>query len=312
MKRNLYILIWIGIIIGLLGCANDETQDTTDESSEKTVEDDMGHEVTIPDSPERIIAPYLEDELLTLDMKPIVQWSVHDGSSIQAYLQEELDDVPTIPHDLPFEVVTGYNPDLIVLNSASLAESGKYENYSKIAPTFVVDSDSYDNWRERLKRVAELFGKEKEAEKKLSQYGQLIGDTKSQLHKHIGGESVAAIWVFQDEFFMVHQGKSSGQVLYQDLGLAVPEVVKDISESGEGDWLPVSLERLAELKADHLFIITDQIGDGKEAIQEEVFSNIPAVKKGNLYEYTREDSWLYSGYLANTQIIQDVSESLVE
>src|SRR5699024_10116868 len=98
----------------------------------------------------------------------------------------------------------------------------------------------------------------------------------------------------------------------QDLGLAVPEVVKDISESGEGDWLPVSLERLAELKADHLFLITDQIGDGKEALQEEVFSNIPAVKKGNLYEYTREDSWLYSGYLANTQIVKDVSKSLVE
>ena len=52
--------------------------------------------MTIPANPQRIIASYLEDHLVTLGVKPAAQWSARDGSSVQDYLQGTLNGVPTM------------------------------------------------------------------------------------------------------------------------------------------------------------------------------------------------------------------------
>ena len=68
-----------------------------EESDESfTLTDGMGHEVTVPANPQRIIASYLEDPLVALGFTPVAQWTVGEGS-IQHYLQDYLQDVPTIP-----------------------------------------------------------------------------------------------------------------------------------------------------------------------------------------------------------------------
>lgn len=309
------LLIWFGIIMLLLaGCSNTGQDGTTssegEESASKMLEDDAGHEVEIPEAPEKIIAPYLEDDLLTIGKKPVAQWSVHDGASIQDYLQDELQDVPLIPHDLPFEVTTSYDPDVIILSSASLAEGEKYDTYAKIAPTFVIESENYDNWRDRLLRVAEVFSEEEAAKEKLAEYDQFAEEKKEEIKQAIVDESVVALWWFDNTFYVVHKEKSSGEVLYQDLELNAPNLVNEMDQSE--NWAPVSLELLAEMDADHIFLITSEAGEAEQAFSEEVFQNIPAVKNGNVYEYTMKDSWLYSGYIANKQMIEDVYESLVQ
>ena len=48
---------------------------------------------------------------------------------------------------------------------------------------------------------------------------------------------------------MVSDNRSSGTVLYQDLGLQVPKLVEEISKNATADWNQVSLE-LAELDAE--------------------------------------------------------------
>src|SRR5699024_3706030 len=151
----------------------------------------------IPASPERIIAPYLEDDLLTIDVMPIAQWSLNEGDSIQDYLQNDLKDVPLIPFDLPFEVVTEYEPHLIVLNSAGLAEGDKYNNYSKIGPTFVIETEKHEDWRERLEKVAEIFGKEDIAKAKLTAYDEYAEEKKELIKNKVGNESVIALWKSQ-------------------------------------------------------------------------------------------------------------------
>ena len=99
--------------------------------------------------------------------------------------------------------------------------------------------------------------------------------------------------------------------MYGDLGLTVPDVVKEISASATGNWSSISLEKLAELDADHLFFINSD-GEGAEVLQDPLWANIPAVKNGNIYEYGKDTSWLYTGTIANSQIIDNVLESLVK
>ncbi|WP_213810668.1 hypothetical protein [Jeotgalicoccus sp. WY2] len=102
----------------------------------------------------------------------------------------------------------------------------------------------------------------------------------------------------------------AGEVLYNDLGLSVPPLVEELSTDNETPWIEASLESLAEMKADHIFFIGNAEGDSETAFSDDVFKNIPAVENGNVYEYTQADSWLYSGYIANSLIVEDVEEAL--
>ncbi|GAB6926720.1 iron-hydroxamate ABC transporter substrate-binding protein [Paenibacillus sp. JCM 10914] len=282
----------------------------TEAKTERTLTDAMGHEVKIPAEPKRVIASYLEDNLVALGITPVAQWSVK-GGNVQDYLQEALKDVPIVEHDLPFEAVASFQPDLLIMDSASMVEGNKYSQYDKIAPTYVIGNEVNNDWREELKQIGEIFGMEEQAQAALDQYELKATDANEQIQAAIGGESAAAIWLVGGKLFVVSETLSSGAVMYGDLGLTVPSVVKEISASATGNWSSISLEKLAELDADHLFFINSD-GDGAEVLQDPLWANIPAVKNGNIYEYGKETSWLYTGTIANSQIIDDVLESLVK
>lgn len=290
-----------------------ETEETgSSESGERTVTDAMGHEVTVPEEPKRVIASYLEDYLVALDIKPVAQWSVSDGASVQGYLQDSLKDVPTLPHDLPLETVASFEPDLLLIDSAGMVEGNKYEQYSKIAPTYVVGEAENNDWREELKRVGEVFGKEEEAAQVLEEYEKKVEETKGQVQESIGDESVAAIWLVGNTFYVVNDQLSAGDVLYNDLGITKPNVVKEIADNSSQNWSEISLEKLAQLDADHIFLINSD-GEGAEKLQDDIWQNIPAVKNGNIYEYTADKtSWLYTGPVANTMMLEDIKEKLVK
>lgn len=310
MKKLLGLMLGMSLIAA--GCSN-EAEDTANntDTEEVVVTDDAGHEVSVPENPERIIGTYLEDDLLTLEETPVVQWTVGE-ESIQEYLQPEgLEGVPLMPFDLPFEAVTLEEPDLLLLSSSDLTDGDKYDSYSKIAPTFVVESGSYDDWRDRLTRVSEVFGKEDLAEEKINEYNSVVENTAADLEEEVGDESAVAIWWTGDSYFISNQDKSSGEVLYNDLGLTAPLLVEELSADNETPWIEASLESLAELEADHIFFIGTDEGDSEAAFSDDVFSNIPAIENGNVYEYTKADSWLYSGYIANSLIVEDVEEALV-
>lgn len=314
------------LVLALTACGEEEaatdssnTNDTEEsksadsaESGTRTLTDAMGNEVEIPENPERVLASYLEDYLVALDITPVAQWSVNDSASIQEYLQEDLEGVPTIPFDLPFEAVQEVQPDLIIMDSASMVEGGKYEQYNKIAPTYVIGTEVNNDWREELRLIGEIFGKEEQAEEVLADYEMKAEEAKAEIEKAVGNPSAAAIWLVGGNFFLVSETLSSGTVLYDDLGMKVPEVVKEISASGESNWNAISLEKLVELDAEHLFLINSDSASGSSALSDALWESIPAVKAGNVYEFSPEESWLYTGAIANSQIIDNVKESLVK
>lgn len=301
----------------LVGCQDNVSEDDVKETNDHTVDehvltDAMGNEVTIPANPDRVIASYLEDYLLALGITPVAQWAIHDGASIQDYLQEDLKDVPTIPYDLPFEVVTSFSPDLLIMSSADMVEGEKYEQYSKIAPTYVLDLENNSDWREKLLKIGEVFDKKDEAEKVLVTYDEKATESKQLLKDSMENQSVAAIWLVNNTFFIVSDKVSSGVVLYDDLGLEKPNVVKEISTTATDNWSEISLEKLAELDADHLFLVNSDKGNGAKMLEDPIWKDIPAVKKGQIYEYEADSAWLYSGPIANRQIIDDVMTSLIK
>jgi iron complex transport system substrate-binding protein len=278
--------------------------------SEKTLVDGVGNEVTIPAQPQRIIAAYLEDHLVALGVKPVAQWSVANG--IQDYLKDGLTDVPNIPYDLPFEAVTSFDPDLIIMGSGAIVEGDKYAQYSQIAPTYTIGDEINSDWRKALLKIGEVLNKSEEAQKAIDDYELKATDAKTKLQTAAPSQSAAAVWLVQKTFYIGSDKLSSGAVLYQDLGMTVPKIVTDISKDSVSTWNPISLEQLAQLDADHLFLINSDTATGSEALKDPVWQGIPAVKNGKIYEYSNTTSWLYTGSIANTQMIDDVLESIVK
>lgn len=101
--------------------------------------------------------------------------------------------------------------------------------------------------------------------------------------------------------------------MYEDLGLEVPPVVEEISASGTASWNAVSLEKLVELDADYLFLINSDNTENPNAVSDALWNTIPeAVKEGNVFSFSAETAWLYTGPIANSQIVDDIVTSLTK
>jgi iron complex transport system substrate-binding protein len=308
-NRTTKRLFWLSCaLFGLTLSACSATSTTTESSSQPTtMEDAAGHEVAIPTNPKRIIGSYLEDYLVSLDVTPVAQWKVKTNND-QGYLQDKLKDIPKINYDLPYEDVLSFEPDLLLIDNNALVEGDKYEQYSKIAPTYVVTNGDDVTWRDRLEDIAKVLGKEEQAKTVEQDYDDLVASTKEEYADKINGKSVAVLWVTNNSAFMVSENRSSGQLLYNELGFTVPSLVSEISKTATADWSAVSLEKLAELDADYLILVNSD--QGADFFNEQVWQNLKAVTNGNLWEFGPETSWLFNGPIAYTKMIEDVQNKL--
>lgn len=277
---------------------------TSEVKSSLTVTDELGHEVTIPADPKRIYAPYLEDSLLKLGIKPIAQWG--SGTWVQEYLQEDLKDVPKLDFTggVPPspEALLSYTPDFIVLHTANYAQNGVYENYSKIAPTYVFKNASGDV-EKSLTTLGGLLGKTAEADAAVQAYHQKVTDAKEKIAKVAEGKKIAIIRFNAKEGINLMGGNYlCGYVVHQVLGFGKNKLVE--TENGAS----LSMEVLPDLDADYIFMINPS-GLGTELMktttESPIWQSVPAVKAGHAYEVDNK-YWLGSGLTAYEKIIDDV------
>lgn len=293
-------------LFSLAACGQSSASNDTNKDV-RTLTDAQDHKVEIPQKPKRIIASYLEDYLVALDEKPVAQWTVGEGK-IQHYLQDELKGVPTINYDLPYEDVLKFEPDLLLIGSNGTLEGGKYKEYEKIAPTYVVKNGENVTWRDQLEDIGKVFGKEDQAKKVEKDYDQLVDQTKKEYKDKIDGKSAVVLWVTNNSAFMVADNRSSGQLLYHELGFEVPQLTKDISKKATADFSQVSLESLSQLDADYIFLVNSDTGAAM--FKDPLWSNIPAVKNNHLFEFDNQSSWLYNGPIAYTKMVENIRDVL--
>lgn len=186
--------------------------------------------------PKRVVGIYTEDFLLALGVKPVTQTVI--GNFSLKYLLPEIGNLPKLDTSaISFEAALQAEPDLFVLGFANYGAEGRYEKFSKIAPTYVLPADAPNNWRDTLRTIGELVGKPEEADKVLKQYSEKVAAAKKTLETSVGRETVALVRIRSNKEIRLYGGPQgySGSVLYQDLGLEPPAIVKKLSwgESGE-------------------------------------------------------------------------------
>ncbi|MBU5351822.1 helix-turn-helix domain-containing protein [Paenibacillus barcinonensis] len=259
----------------------------------------------------RVVAPYLEDFLVTLGMQPIAQYR-HEKWGKQEYLG--LNHIPTFDENSGnFDELSHYKPDLILL--VDRYEQQQYSQCRRITNTCILREQT-TNWRTLLRTVADYFGRMELADDAIANYALKARNASHRLNKLMKDETVAFLRISADQII---QYTEEGQgfvstVLYGDVGLRSHSAVGITSKSNRPGMFTLSVEELSALTADHLFITFDKWHsqeEGKERalLEQPEWRELPAVRNNRVYEVDFL-TWMNNGVISHSKKIDDILRSL--
>ncbi|EAZ86735.1 ferrichrome ABC transporter ferrichrome-binding protein [Bacillus sp. B14905] len=287
---------------------NSESENPTKEDT-RVVEDGFG-EVTIPTNPQRVAAIYMEDYLTALDVKPVVQW-YHPSWGKQDYLGL---DVPEFDVTGSMETLLQAKPDLIIVDGA--ADKAKYEEYSKIAPTYRLKEEILQDPREIVKTIADVLNIPEKANEIVDKYEERVTNLKAKLDESVGDETVAVIRLNVADKTLALFGMKNRYTgyIYTEAGLTPHPLARDMTEFQE----VLSEEAIPELDADHIILFpsngTWETEENQEAIKwldSTLWKAVPAVKNGQVYIADRT-YWQSGAITANLRKYNDLEKWFVK
>ncbi|KAI7250969.1 hypothetical protein KC345_g11606, partial [Hortaea werneckii] len=171
-------------------------------------------EVEIPTAPQKIV--YVGSnpgDLLALGVKPI-------GASLsvigtQVAYPDLLEGIEDVGYPFSPEKVLSLSPDLIIFDDWD--ETG-IEALSQIAPTVVVGLDGTFPTEERVRQLAELFGRTEQADAWFNAYKAKVASVKAQLNLTEGETAASLLVLGSDLYIMGNKGLNetlSGQLGFQ-------------------------------------------------------------------------------------------------
>ncbi|BAC12666.1 iron-uptake system iron-binding protein [Oceanobacillus iheyensis HTE831] len=294
--KKLYSLLLLALLIGILyGCGQDENADATDNTDTNEEETSDSQSVTyldkeyeIPSEVDSIVTASLEsmEDAAMLGVQPTGVLAI--ANEVPSYLAEDFED-PTLIGDKRepnHEVIATLEPD-VILGSSKFQEPVA-EKLSKIQTTLPYSHISSD-WEDNLLLMGQLTNKEAEAQTIIDNYKQDAEGLSSQISGEMADKDVLIIRVRSGSMFVYPEDVYLNPVLYKDLGIEVPEVIKNTEAQAE-----LSMETLAEIDPDTVFLQFDTSENAEspealdELIEDPIFQSTTAAKDDNIHVNTVE------------------------
>lgn len=279
------------------------------EPETRTVVDEFG-EVEVPVHPQRVVGVYVEDYLVALGVTPVAQW-YHPSWGTQEYLNL---DVPLFDITGSLEALLSYDPDLIIVDGA--VDAVKYEEYSKIAPTYRLPESVLQDSKQMLTVVADVLNIPDQAVAVLEAYEQKVADVKAQLQAAIGDETVAVIRVNTGDKTIALFGQKNRYtgVIYSEFGMTPHPLAANMEAYQE----VLSEEAFASLDADHIIVFPSN-GSWDSPENQEAFTlldsplwkSVPAFQNGHVYKMERSH-WQSGAITANNLKLDDLLQQVAK
>lgn len=295
MKKKFLFISFIALFMLILAACGEKKavveesstdtpkEESTNENGARTIEY-LGESYEVPEKVERMVvtgAMEAMEDMVVLDVHPVGAIAI--GGKFPELYASVTDKAESIGEKIKpnFEKILELNPD-VILGSTKFPEEVQ-SKLEKIAPTILVSHIS-TNWESNLNVLAELTGKQADAEKILSTYKANIEAAKSTLTEKLQDQKVAAIRIRGGQAYVYPKEVFLNAVLYGELGLAVPnEVAKAKSQEA------ISVEQLADMNPDYLFVqfSTDENADAPNALEDfkknPIIQNITAFKNDQVF-----------------------------
>lgn len=304
----------------LAACGGDTGAGPSGASTNPTVDQPETTPTSVPVSaattsgatvPERVVTLGYEDELLALGIKPVAAGTTYAGGWYP-HLEEQMRDVTRIGrwYEPNLEAILATEPGLIIALDSLIADYD--DQLQAIAPTEYVTFTGQGGAagaRENLINVARILGLEDRAGTRFDEHLSKIEEAKAQLAETVDNQSVAFLRVLEKEFRLVTIAPGYiGPVLYEDLGLTPPAYIEQVTADAGADsygWVPMSLEVVPDIQADHIFFLSENEDTLRELTESSLWQTLPAVKNGNLYQ-VNDVTWQTTAIQANESKIEDV------
>jgi len=244
-------------------------------------------DVVIPANPERVASDQYMGYLLKLGIIPVgvrtfmLNESWIEKSDIPADVIAGIEDLGgEFPMNL--EKLVSLEPDLII---GSIDKN--IEDYEKIATTVFLpywEGETTSGPLEKLRRIASVFGKEKEAEAWITTYEEKVEEAKKRIDGIIkDGETVSIVQIGNKAMYVMAAdgGNYGSSTIYEMLKLPPTQQALEMKEGFES----ISLEVLPEYMGDHIFVYGSGDADAEDVLNSEVWKHLPAVQKGQVYAY---------------------------
>ncbi|WP_226528880.1 ABC transporter substrate-binding protein [Metabacillus niabensis] len=258
MKKNGLFMLFFALFL-LAACGNESVDSTageketpneeteTSEGKEQTITY-LNEEYTVTSNPTKIVTASQEamEDAAILGVKPI--GAIATGGKFPEYLGDSMSEATEIGEKTQpsIEKLLQLEPDVILGTSKFQPEVA--EKLTDVAPMIPISHVS-TNWKDNLFVLAELTDKKEEANQIIANYESVISEVKEKLSGSMKDQQVLMIRIRGGNLFIYSPDIYFNPVLYQDLGLPVPEAVK-AAKSQE----MITLEKLAEINPDYLFV----------------------------------------------------------
>lgn len=262
----------------------------------------------IPIEPQRVIAldpRYLADPLLNMGVKPIgiAIYNERGGKTSTAGLS--VDEVETMENvgdpSLPsLEKIVMLKPDLIL--GLDIFHEKIYKLLSAIAPTIIINYDN-ESFKRNFTHIAQILGREKNAEAALTQYQNRIKKLQERLGKNLNRINVATIFYYHGTFASMADESTCAQI-FTDLGLRHKTTG---SKASPNDIF--SIEEIHKYDADILFIVNADYQSPSFYLEHPLISSLKVVQNGQAY-VVDSDIWTGNGLSGVNQILDDLFEYL--
>jgi iron complex transport system substrate-binding protein len=297
MKKLVLSAALLFFSIGLAGCGSTNNAQESSSSSQAqdttiTVKDSNG-DVEVTKNPEKVVV-FDNGSLDTLDALGVGDKVIGAATASLPNYLEKYKDVESAGgiKEPDLEKINQMQPDLVLISGR---QREYQEDLNKIAPTLFLSVDAEKPWesiQQNVTTLGKIFGKETEAEEKLSKLSENIDATKakaSELDKK-------ALVVLVNEGQLSAYGSGSRFGLIHDL-FGFQQADDQIEASTHGQ--SVSYEYVHEKNPDILFVIdrTKAIGgdDSKDDLsQNELIQRTNAGKDGKIINL-EPDVWYLSG-----------------
>ena len=296
MKKKLLVLTLSALMaVGIVGCgsknnaedkAANAPKQEQQENKEKKVSY-LGKEYTVPSKDPRIVITgtleSMEDALI-LGVKPV--GAMTSGGKFPEIFKDITSEAKPIGEKTQpnIETILSLKPDIILGSTKFPAEA--LEKLNKVKDTVPVSHISTD-WEANLMLMGEISGKEDKAKEIIQKYKEDAKKGKEQLGDKMKDKKVVAIRIRAGNIAIYPAGVFFNPVLYDELGLEVPETIKAAKAQEM-----LSLEKFSELNPDYIFVqfSEDENKDNPKALEElnknPIWSSINAVKNGKVFVNT--------------------------
>jgi iron complex transport system substrate-binding protein len=192
-----------------------------------------------------------------------------------------------------YEKIASIKPDLILISGR---QQTAYPELSKLAPTLYVgvDNSKYiDSYKENMKRLGQIFGKESVVDSELAKVEQMIGSVKK---KAANGKTGLVILANEGTISAYGPGSRFG-IIHDVLGITPAEKNIEVSTHGQS----ISFEYIAQKNPDYLFVIDRGAAVGgaaqtgaKALVENELVKKTKAFANSNII-YLDQSYWYLSG-----------------